>query len=174
MKHVWLRAQYGVERRRRARLLLFKRYRLHSHGKQTCHQKCCAESLAIDLSVYLLRRLFNSKLFEQSRKLLVTDASFEHLELNQLLCSVLPHPIGLSTVISQSVHHIPTDFQLQSPIPVRRPFATILGRIRLVVNRHPYTPSESYFCEDLLLANFSSNPFGIKLPVSMPTPGDAR
>jgi hypothetical protein len=178
MKQVRLGAnpkKYMAVRCQRARLLLrlllFERNRLYSHGAQACHQKCRAEPFAVHLAVYLFGRLFDAKLFEQLRQLFVADTAARHFKLNQFLGRLLPGFIRLSTLIGQSVHHIPTDIQLKSLVPSQRLWTPILGRIRLDINGQHYTSSESHFCEDSLLRIHPTDRVGTPLLVTVP--GDA-
>lgn len=168
MKQVRLRTtpQYRLVRRYCARLRLFERNRFHPHCTQASQQKCRAEPLAGDLAVYLLGRLFDAYVIEQSRKLLVPDATAQHLRLYQLLRGVLPRLIGLSTHFWQSVHHLLTDFQVELPDSTGPSSRKILGRIRLIANRRHYTSSERTFCEDSLPRIPPTD--GVGSPLSVP------
>ena len=154
MKIVWLWANpnEGVAcRPRRAMLLIFKRNALHTHGVHTGEQKCRAEQLPIDLSIYLVGRFLDFQVLKHCRKLSVTDAAIRHLGIYLFPRYLLPLPVSLAF----RGRRAPRFFLHYSWVFWRPLFVFchqfIFGRIRPAHIRHNYTSSADYFCEEKLL-----------------------
>lgn len=155
MKEVWRYAN-PTESAHRPRLILslFKRDSLDSHGAQACEQERCAEPPAIDLAIYLARRLVDSHFLKQARKLFVADAPPNHLGFYQLRRSVFPSLIRLShqrALFQRFVHHCLSAWKRLTPIPSRNSPTAIFSRMRLIAAPAHYTFSARYFFEDKLL-----------------------
>lgn len=91
MEEVWLESNWterAIAQWRCSTLSLFEGERFYSHGAQAGNQERRAEALAIDLTVYLVRRLVDSLHFQQTGQLLVSDAASHHLYFYQLFRSL--------------------------------------------------------------------------------------
>lgn len=154
-------------------LPLFDGNGFYIHGAETSDQERGAKALAIDLAIYLVGRLVDSKSLKQSRELFVTDATSHHLDFYQLLRRLLPALIRLSllaTLARQSAHHFPAF--LKSPlVNLHGHFlTTIFSRIRPTHKTAHYTFSTGHFFEDKLLSRTSTAHTAIELA----SPGGAK
>lgn len=138
MKEVWLWAnsmEWAASRPARATLPLFKVDGFHPHGAQTGDQKCRAEPLAIDLAVYLVRRLLDSRFLKHSR----------NLRFYQLFRYLLPNldkawPVRSSYIAVCSSQHI----------DLKAAFAYLVRNSFKAIPQH-YTFSARNFFEDKML-----------------------
>lgn len=148
---------------------LVERNGFRAHGVQTRNQKSRAETLAIDLAVYLVGRLVDSQVFEHSRKLFVPDATPHHLNFYQLLRGLLPGLVRLSlpnALALRCIHYAPLAFERPLLISCRHSPTTIFGRIRLICARRQYTFSASYFLRTKMLRMTPTALTGNQMPNS--------
>lgn len=75
--------------------LLYKRNALYTHGLQTCEQKCSAEPLSKDFSIYLVGRFVDAQFLQHLGELPVSDATSRHLAFNQLFRRLFPYLVEL-------------------------------------------------------------------------------
>jgi len=171
MEEVWLESnatQGATAQSCRRTPSLFQGESVCSHSVQARNQECRTEPLAVDLTVYLVRRLVDSLLFQQTRQLLVADAASHHLYFYQLFRSLFPSLIRLRPQTTRawlSVHLSPT--AANRPLSLRsRYFLTrIFGRIRLVGFCESYTSFARHFCEEKLPFRNSPIPKRIRCQV---------
>lgn len=132
------------------RCLVFQRDCFDAHRVQTRKQKCCAEPLAVDFPVDLLRRLLDSKLFKQPRKLLVSNIAAIHLPDHLLSCKLLPFCIRKEAPFWRLLHDVFKSLSRRRHMLAWCVVEGILGRIRPVGFCPPYTFSKTTFPENAM------------------------
>lgn len=158
MEEVWLESNWTervVAQLRCCTLSLFEGERFYSHGAQAGNHERRAEALAVDLTVYLVRRLVDSLHFQQTGQLFVSDAASHHLYFYQLFRRLLPSLIRLRLQTTRawlSVHLSSTAATQPLSLPAGYFLTSIFGRIRLVGFCESYTSFARHFCEDKLPA----------------------
>lgn len=75
--------------------LLYERNVLYTHSLQTREQKCSAESLSKNFSIYLVRRFVDAQFLQHLGELPVSDTTSRHLAFNQLFRGLFPYLVGL-------------------------------------------------------------------------------
>ncbi len=168
MEEVWQESNWTertIAQWHHGTLSLFKEERVYSHGAQAGNQKRRAEALAVDLTVYLVRRLVDSLHFQQTGQLLVSDAASHHLYFYQLFRSLFPSLIRLRPQTTRawfSVHLSPTAATQPLSLPAGYFLTSIFGRIRLVGFCESYTSFARHFCEEKLPARTTPIPRRIR------------
>lgn len=168
MEEVWLESnwtEWAIAQWCCGTLSLFEGERFYSHRAQAGNQERRAEALAIDLTVYLVRRLVDSLHFQQTGQLLVSDAASHHLYFYQLFRSLFPSLIRLRPQTTRawfSVHLSPTAATQRLSLPSRYFLTSIFGRIRLVGFCESYTSFARHICEEKLPAKTTPIPKRIR------------
>lgn len=148
---------------------LLKRNGFRAHGVQTRNQESRAETLAIDLAVYLVWRLVDSHLLEHSRKLLIANATSHHLDFNQLLRGLLPSLVRLSlprALAVRCIHHSLSAVRWLSHTLVRTfSHNSFQSYTTDAVTSAIYVLSKIFF-EEKMLRNTSTNRMGSQMPNS--------
>lgn len=148
-------------------LPLFKGNSGGSHGAQTGDQKCRAKPLPDDLPVNLGGRFIDSVFEQHPRKLLVTDASANHLALYKFLCDMLPvfvRPRPWSIVAAQSAHRKFLPLVRLLVYFSRHSLTPVFGRIRPIAAQRHYTFSVGNLLRTRMLRNNTNTDASTQLP----------